>query len=197
MGQMDRSGLDEYSNRLGDQLKEHTMEGDSKTAFLFRLIAPLGFLFLVLYFYVRCRSIDYTAFAYSYVDLAPIYIGVYGVFLAFISAGVIFPPKDASTSSRLVCWAIAVVQVWAIVGTSEAFVQLKAALGSPVIDVFEITTHTGTIFMAFEVAIMSFLFGITVYTVGGPGRFYELFMSRRRSRGVDLGAKRIADEDQE
>jgi hypothetical protein len=172
------------------------MEEESKIYRLIGLIVPLGFNILLVYFTVRSRSIDYVSFAFAYVDLVPIYIGIYGVFLAFLSAGVMFPPKDTSISSRLMCWAIAVVQIGAILETSEAFVRIKASLGMPIVDAFEITTQTGAISGAFYVAIMSFLLGITAYTVGGPGRLYELFSSSRRGkRGRDMADKVSTDRD--
>jgi len=162
------------------------MEKESGTHPLITAIASIGFIVLIGYFTIASRSIDHVSFAYAYADLAPIFIGVYGVFLAFLSAGMVFPPKDVSPLSRLASWAIAVLQVWAMVNTFDAFVRLKAALNLPVVDTFEVTTQTTSIWWAFHVAIMSFLFGITMYTVGGFERFIApLFPSTRRYQTRD------------
>jgi len=171
-------------------------DGGSKMSHLIRSALPLGFLLLLGYFQVRIRSIDYVSFAFAYVDLAPIYIGIYGVFLAFLSAGIAFTSVNISTSSKVAYWAIAVLQIWAIVETTEAYVRLRACLNLPIIDGFELTTQTGAISWAFFVSITSFLFGVTFYTLGGMEEFIRFFLpSRRRRPSREMSVKSFTPED--
>jgi hypothetical protein len=149
---------------------------DRQIARVFALCVPL----VCSYFIFAIASIDYVLFAYAYSELAPIFIGIYGVFLAFMSAALLLSRKETSITSRLVSWVVGVLQVWAIISTSEAFVRLKAALNSPVIDTFEISTQTGAIMGAFLFAVMSFLIGMSIHAMGGLETWMRLASSSRR-----------------
>jgi len=137
---------------------------------------------MAIYYIGEIKSIDPVHFAFAFVDLGPIFIGIYGTFLAFLSAGLIIAPKGTSLATKLVTWFIGVLQVWSMISTLGTFLKLKAALNYPVTDLFEITLQTGWISTAFLVATMSFLFGISMYAAGGIEGMFEIFLYRKNER---------------
>jgi len=126
----------------------------------------LASLTLSLYFLILATSIDPVAYAYAYLDLAPILIAIYGIFLGFLSSSLVLTQRKEKIFFRWITWVVAVVLIWAMINTLLSFSKLKAALNLDVKDIFEITTHTGEINTTLWIALFSFLFYITSYTVG-------------------------------
>lgn len=163
-----------------NQLRGGTLEAQGKYDRRIARVLVLCIPLLCFYFIVQITSIDYVMFAYAYSELAPIFIGVYGIFLAFTSAALLLSRKETSILSRLTSWVVGVLQVWAMISTCEAFVRLKAALNSPVTDTFEISTQTGAILGAFMLAVMAFLVGMSIHAMGGLETWMELAFSSRK-----------------